>query len=336
MPKSRKQNLSNDNATRLYTTADIPQANKLSNIRQLVAAVKDGITNPSPLLQLLDVDERHFAYYRQAAIILGVLRKRSDNSLKLTEKGSTLLSTAEGSKEERAYLYEIIISAPSLKAFTSFFDGENISLDELTHRMGVMTGLSHSTAIRRAQTLVQWRKYILGEGPQKNKGLEITPITDQLKTTIARHNALTKQKYLEWLYKIDPTEFEKLIGRLIREMGYIDIEEIGGPGDLGVDLFASLMHKWGRPIKTAIQVKRYSKPVGRKIVHEFIGAISQHKCSQALLITTSTFTQDAKDAAGSDSRIQLVNGAELVDHLIENGIGLRLGEMGEIIPSESL
>jgi len=39
MPKSRKQNLSNDNATRLYTTADIPQANKLSNIRQLVAAV---------------------------------------------------------------------------------------------------------------------------------------------------------------------------------------------------------------------------------------------------------------------------------------------------------
>jgi len=53
-----------DGLERLHRTADVPQANKLENVRQLTAAVRDGVRDNAALLQLLDVDARHYAYYR--------------------------------------------------------------------------------------------------------------------------------------------------------------------------------------------------------------------------------------------------------------------------------
>lgn len=64
---SRPKKASSARLDRLHRTVDIPQADRLVNVRQLVLAVRDGITHPATLREFLDVDARHFAYYRQAS-----------------------------------------------------------------------------------------------------------------------------------------------------------------------------------------------------------------------------------------------------------------------------
>ena len=76
---------------RLHRTLDVPQADRLGNVRQLVAAIRHGIDHAATLLELLDVDHRHFLYYRQAAVILGVVEfnARGELGLLLVEHDHT-------------------------------------------------------------------------------------------------------------------------------------------------------------------------------------------------------------------------------------------------------
>lgn len=78
---------------RLHKTIDVPQANKLENVRQLAAAVRDGISHRAALLELLSVDARHYAYCRQAALVLRVVAEGEGDTLVLTDSGRRLLAS---------------------------------------------------------------------------------------------------------------------------------------------------------------------------------------------------------------------------------------------------
>ncbi|WP_434420901.1 hypothetical protein [Nannocystis pusilla] len=147
---------------RLHRTLDVPQADRMSNIRQLVAAVRDGIEHAGMLLELLNVDRRHFLYYRQAAVILGVIEFNARGGVLVTLLGQRLLATSEGSREERQVFGEAVGLARALRPFASFFAGEPLDLATLTRRLEVLTGLSRTTAERRAHTLIKWRRYLQG------------------------------------------------------------------------------------------------------------------------------------------------------------------------------
>ena len=131
---------------RLHRTLDVPQADRLGNVRQLVAAIRDGIDHAATLLELLDVDHRHFLYYRQAAVILGVVEFNARGELCVTSFGQRLLASAEGSPDER-----LVFADASAQARAR----EPLDLPTLTRRLEVLTGLSHSTAERRAHTLIK-------------------------------------------------------------------------------------------------------------------------------------------------------------------------------------
>ena len=262
MGRPSKNRIRKPSPQRLHRTVDVPQANRLENVRQLAAAVRDGVSHPGALLELLDVDQRHFAYYRQAALILRIIDITDDGALTVTDIGRALLATVEGSDDERARFRDAILAAPSLRPFTSYFSGQDVPLDDLAHRLGVLTGLSHSTAKRRAQTLIQWRRFIT-HAPAKPTGPEVPDLTGQLDRMVARHNALAKQCYLDWLLTVDPKALEELTGTLAAAMGYTDVQVVGRSGDGGVDVRAQRQDDWGHVVPCAIQVKRYSKSVGR-------------------------------------------------------------------------
>jgi restriction endonuclease Mrr len=228
----------------------------------LAAAIRDGLHHPAALLELLDVDDRHFAYYRQAATILGIIASTADGRLSLTDQGKSLLATPERSDVERLCFKDAIRSARALKPFQSLFEGEDIPFEQVADRLQVLTGLARSTAERRAKTLFQWRKYVLGV-TQQGSGPQVPELTAQLESLIARHNALAKQRFLEWLLKMEPTAFEQLVGTLVRAMNHSDVVVQGRAGDGGVDVRAVKIDQWDHPSHVAIQVKRYSKPVGR-------------------------------------------------------------------------
>ena len=316
-------------SARLHRSVDVPQADRLPNVRRLVAAAHEGIFNAAALLELLGVDDRHFAYYRQAAEILGVVARTRDGRLQVTPRGSELLATKEGSEKERQVFREAMLGARALRPFSSYFKGETLTVSEIASRLQTMTGLSHSTAERRAKTLVQWKRYVL---PVARRGSEPIPaVAPQLEAAVASHNALAKQQYLEWLRTIPPATFEELVADLSRAMGYREVTLTGRSGDGGVDVEAVRIDEWGSPRRIVIQVKRYDKALNRKFIDELLGVMTRRRASDGILITCSDFSPKALETAKDVHQVQLVNGVQLVQLLAKHGVGLRLGRYGEIL-----
>lgn len=308
----------------------MPQADRLENIRQLAAAVRDGVKDTVALLQMLDVDGRHFAYYRQAAVILGVVSVGARDELVLTPRGGVLLATGEGSVEERSCFLEAMREARALKPFASFFLGEELTQEEVARRLQALTGLSYSTALRRAATLVQWRKYVSAKSEAPHGGPSLPDVATEIDARVKRHNAFAKQEFKAWLGKLAPGPFEQLVARLFAKIGLVDVKVTGGARDGGVDVTAVRLAPGQHREPIAIQVKRYSHPVGPRVVRELIGTVTTGRFTKGILVTTSSFTQQAQEAAAKDVRIQLISGLDLVDLLAEHGVALRYGRYGEI------
>lgn len=314
---------------RLHRTVDVPQADRLENVRQLAMALRDGIHNAPALLELLGVDQRHFNYYRRAGEILDLIQSVNEEAMSLTERGRDLVATQEGSPEERRVFATAIRSARALRPFTSFFDGEELPLSTVAERLATLTGLSQSTAQRRARTLLQWRRYV-DAAPASTTDLQLPKTAQELRRTVARHNALAKQRVLEWLQTVTPSQFESVVAELARAMGYEEVEIRGGAGDGGVDVTAVRIDEWGHRGSVALQAKRYRKPLGRRFVDELSGSVSRQRFSAGILVTTSDFTGKAQTAAAESPSLQLVNGPQFVDLLAKHSVILRVCEFGAL------
>lgn len=314
---------------RLHRSHDVPQADRLPVIRQLVAAIRDGIEHEAALLGLLTLDRRHFLYYRQAAVILGLLEFTAKGAVRVTPGGERLLAAVEESREERQVFAEAIQSARALRPFTSFFTGEQVEQAELARRLVALTGLSQSTAERRAHTLIRWRMYVRGPDAEATRGLVLPDVSGKLLSLVERHNALARQRMLAWLLQVDPTRLEQLVAELMRAMGYVDVQHRGGPLDGGVDVVGKLPAPVGRASRVAVQVKRYSDPVARPCIDELLGVLHRERYDRALVITTSTFTAQAKEVA-IDQAIELIDGMALVDYLARYEVLIKHGAHGEL------
>ena len=97
-------------------------------------------------------------------------------------------------------------------------------------------------------------------------------------------------------------EFEKYVAELLRSQGY-KTRMTPRSGDYGVDIVAS---KNG--IKTAVQIKRYTRKLDQKPVREAVTgmAVRQYGCTRSMVVTNSTFTKAAAFLAAE-------SGCELVD-----------------------
>lgn len=91
-------------------------------------------------------------------------------------------------------------------------------------------------------------------------------------------------------------EYEEFVAQRLREEGYHKVKVTQKSGDYGADIIA--VDKKGR--KTAIQCKKYKKPVGIKAVQEVNSARLYYNCDRAIVITNSTFTPNAKELAKSN------------------------------------
>ena len=90
---------------------------------------------------------------------------------------------------------------------------------------------------------------------------------------------------------MDGLAFEQYLEVLFGKLGY-KVERTRYVGDYGADL---ITHKDG--IKTVIQAKRYTKAVGIKSVQEAVAAKGMYGCTEAMVVTNSTFTGAAVELA---------------------------------------
>ncbi len=132
-----------------------------------------------------------------------------------------------------------------------------------------------------------------------------------------------RDELLEALLEIKPAAFERLVQRLLRESGFIQVEVTGQSGDGGVD-GKGIMRLGGLlSFHVIFQCKRYKGVVTVSQVRDFRGAMVG-RADKGLLITTGNFTKDAVREATRDGApaIDLIDGELLIDKLKELGLGV--------------
>lgn len=129
------------------------------------------------------------------------------------------------------------------------------------------------------------------------------------------------------LKSIDPTGFERLCQRLLRESGFVKVEVTGKSADGGIDGVGVLRMNL-ISFQVLFQCKRYAGSVSSPTVRDFRGAM-QGRADKGLIITTGTFTADARREATRDGApaIDLVDGDLLCELLKDIRLGVLVKEV---------
>lgn len=132
-----------------------------------------------------------------------------------------------------------------------------------------------------------------------------------------------QEQLLDALVQVAPAAFERLAQRLLREAGFVSVTVTGRSGDGGIDgLGVYRMSLVSFPV--FFQCKRYVGSVGSGAVRDFRGAMAG-RGDKGLLITTGTFTTDAKAEATRDGAppLDLIDGTRLCELLKQYELGVR-------------
>ncbi len=105
---------------------------------------------------------------------------------------------------------------------------------------------------------------------------------------------------IEDVDRMSGIDFEQYVGALLKAQGY-RVRYTAASGDYGVDIICKRSG-----VTTAVQVKRYTKPVGLSAVQQAVAGATHYKCTKAMVVTNNTFTKAARHLATS-------NACELVD-----------------------
>jgi len=132
-----------------------------------------------------------------------------------------------------------------------------------------------------------------------------------------------KEKALNAVLGMDPSAFERLVQRLLRESGFIQVEVTGRSGDGGVDGKGIMRLAGLLSFHVIFQCKRYRGSVSPNQVRDFRGAMVG-RADKGLFITTGSFTKDAIREATRDGApaIDLIDGDQLVEKLKELSLGV--------------
>ncbi len=124
--------------------------------------------------------------------------------------------------------------------------------------------------------------------------------------------------------KIDAAGFERLVQRLLRESGFIQVEVTGRSGDGGIDGKGIARLHGFMSFHVLFQCKRWKGSVGAGEIRDFRGAMVG-RADKGLFITTGTFTPAALKEATRDGAppIDLVDGEELAEKLKGLGLGIK-------------
>ncbi|MDJ0578416.1 restriction endonuclease [Crocosphaera sp.] len=160
------------------------------------------------------------------------------------------------------------------------------------------------------------------------KSTDISPKTVNHITTLET----LEEEELSWhqqihkkLLSLEPSAFERLTQRLLRESGFIQVQVTGKSGDGGIDGVGIARINGFLSFHVLFQCKRYQGSVSASQIRDFRGAM-QGRTDKGLFITTGRFTKDAIKEATRDGAppIDLIDGEQLVQRLKELGLGVKI------------
>lgn len=166
------------------------------------------------------------------------------------------------------------------------------------------------------------------------------PGPDEEDKAVAAESPEEAEAWREKLHRIlttlvDPTGFERLVQRLLRESGFIHVEVTGRSGDGGIDGKGIARVSGLLSFHVNFQCKRYSGSVSASHIRDFRGAMVG-RADKGLLITTGTFTREAVREATRDGAppLDLIDGEQLADMLKNLGLGIETKIVEEVSVDE--
>jgi len=142
------------------------------------------------------------------------------------------------------------------------------------------------------------------------------------------------QELLSKIKSCNPSFFESLVVELLVKMGYggsiSDVgRSIGRSGDEGIDGIIK-EDRLGLDV-IYIQAKRWENVVGRPEIQKFVGALAGQGAKKGVFITTSRYTNDAREyQPKNETKIVLIDGEQLAELMIDFNLAVSIAKTFEI------
>jgi len=156
---------------------------------------------------------------------------------------------------------------------------------------------------------------------------ELTP-EEALENAYQRIRRDLSEELLESVLRSSSGFFEKLVVELLVSMGYGGSQRnaaraVGQSGDEGID---GIIDEDRLGLDTIyIQAKKWKQglSVGRPEIQKFVGALEGKRAKKGIFITTTKFSDDAREYARTIStKVVLIDGPQLTDLMIDYGVGV--------------
>lgn len=133
-----------------------------------------------------------------------------------------------------------------------------------------------------------------------------------------------RAKLNDLLLDMDPSAFERLFQRILRESGFTQVEVTGKSGDGGIDGIGIVRIGGFLSFRVLFQCKRWKGSINAGTVRDFRGAMIG-RTDKGLIVTTGSFTPAAVREATRDGapEIDLIEGEQLIDKLKELSLGVK-------------
>ena len=217
--------------------------------------------------------------------------------------------------------YRLAWARTYLKKF-GFLENSSRGIWALTDKARVSQGFSQKDVVNFVRSL---------DKPQNTK----TASQDNTGLELNEEQGWKEQLSAVLTQKLDPSAFERLVQRLLRESGFIQVEVTGRTGDGGIDGKGIAKIHGFMSFHVLFQCKRYKGSVGSSEIRDFRGAMVG-RADKGLFITTGTFTPAAIKEATRDGAppIDLVDGDELAEKLKEFELGLKRELVEKVVVDE--
>jgi restriction system protein len=164
------------------------------------------------------------------------------------------------------------------------------------------------------------------EEPEAGPPENLTP-EESLEAAYRRTREQLASDLLDRIRRSSPAFFENLVVELLTSMGYGGsradaARAVGRSGDEGID---GIIDEDRLGLDSIyIQAKRWSdNPVRRPDIQQFVGALQGKRAKKGIFITTSRFTDDAREYASAiDVKVVLIDGNRLAELMIDHDVGV--------------
>jgi len=166
-----------------------------------------------------------------------------------------------------------------------------------------------------------------------SKARQTTP-DEQIASAYQALNASLADELLDNVHSASAGFFEQVVVDLMIAMGYGGSKKEAGQAtqttnDDGID---GIIKEDRLGLDTIyLQAKRWQNTVHRPEIDKFIGSLTRNRARKGVFITTSDFSEGARDSVKSlDMKVVLIDGQQLAELMIEHNLGVTRKEVYEV------